>query len=166
MYFNASRGSQTTLSKRWGFMKTLVKISFVVVILSQVMFAQEKSRYFPHHIGDKWQWSASLNDTTLFDVITDTAKLFDESIDVYLNNSKTPRYNVKNNGNVYQYFGDNTLGIWYDFTVSPGDTFYTTIYSAPYFVTVDSLQVKLFGEVTQIRVFKWYSQSNRQSMGE
>lgn len=146
-------------------MKTLTNIFSTLIILSLAIFGQEKSNYFPHDIGDRWEWNLSASDTSILDEVTDIAVLSDESIDVYLNNSEIPRYNVKSNSNVYQYF-NYTKEIWYDFDVAPGDTFYTTIYSAPYYVTVDSIEGELFGEITQIRVFEWYSESNHQRMGE
>lgn len=148
-------------------MKTILKIlTVLVMIYPQFLFAQNENSYFPHQIGDKWEWSSSARDTTYFQFISDTSKLSDGSIDVYFDSSNTPRYNIKPNGNVYQYFGDNTLEIWFDFSVAPKDTFYTTIYSAPYYVTVDSLEREMFGDLTKIRIFKWFSESNNVHMGE
>ncbi|WKZ70957.1 MAG: T9SS type A sorting domain-containing protein [Melioribacteraceae bacterium] len=146
-------------------MKIILHISLFALV-SIVVSAQQSVSYFPYEVGNKWEWGSSSKDTTIFDEITDTARLADQSVDVYLNNSETPRYNVKSNGNVYQYLGDNTMAIWFDFTVAPGDTFYTTLYSAEYYVTVDSIEGELFGEKTKIRKFQWYSKSGGTKWGE
>ena len=122
---------------------------FPIIINAQVHFP-----YFPVHIGDKWEWYSNIDSSTYSDSITNVVEKDDGSTDVYMHNSLKPRYNVKSNGNVYQYFG-NSLNIWYDLTVSPGDTFYTKIYSEEYYVTVDSTEWKIYGENSKIRIFRW-----------
>lgn len=136
-------------------MKIISKIFFVIAFLFPLSInGQSCSNYFPIHIGDTWEWY-SVDDSTYFDTLTNIVEKNDSSMDVYFNDSEKPRYNIKKDGNVYQYFNDNTLKIWYDFTVAPEDTFYTTIYSSFYYVIVDSIEGNLFGDQTKIKIFTW-----------
>jgi hypothetical protein len=147
-------------------MKKYIQIAILIFICYFHIFSQARDGYFPIHIGDTWEWKVFNSDSTYFDVITNRIEKPDGSIDVYFNQYEKPSYRVKSNGNVYKYLSDNTLEIWYDFTVAPGDTFYTTVYSADYYVVVDSLEGILFGEQTKIRIFRWYDKIYRSFFAE
>jgi hypothetical protein len=110
--------------------------------------------YYPTSIGNTWEWYSNLDDSTYSEIISDIVELVDGSRDIYHNYSDKPNFNIKSNGNVYQYFGDN-LEIWYDFTIAPKDTYYTNIYSSQYYVVVDSINGELFGVQNKIRQFTW-----------
>ena len=135
-------------------MKCLFKIFLLILSVFFTIKAQNHFTYFPIHIGDTWEWYDNIHDSTSSVSILKIIEKNDSSIDVYTLDSEKPRYNVKSNGNVYQYFGD-SLEIWYDFTVAPGDTFYTKVYSEPYYVVVDSSEGELFGVHTIFRKFTW-----------
>ncbi|MFV2016413.1 MAG: hypothetical protein ACC656_13360, partial [Candidatus Heimdallarchaeota archaeon] len=142
-------------------MKVFFKITLIIVLIFPfTLKSQQFFDYFPSHIGDMWEWYSNIDASSYSNTITNVLEQNDGSTDIYLNNSEKPRYSVKSNGNVYQYFSDNTIKIWYDFTVSPGDTFYTTIYSSAFYVVVDSTEADLFGEQSQIRIFTWINIDN------
>lgn len=136
-----------------------MKLTILFVLIPYFLFYSQGIDYFPAHMDDTWHWYTSTGDSTYKSTITRLTVLSDSSIDIYYNESNTPRYRISNDGNVYQHLGT-SLVLWYDFSVSPGDTFQVVIYSAPYYVIVDSTEDFLFGENITIRTFKWVNQAN------
>jgi hypothetical protein len=134
-----------------------MKVILFVLIFTPTIFSQGVD-YFPVHIGDTWEWYSSTNDTIYESVITKINVLSDSSLDVFYNESNTPRYRLSKEGKVYQHL-TGSLVLWYDFSVTPGDTFEVVIYSAPYYVIVDSTEDFLFGENITIRTFNWVNQN-------
>lgn len=137
-----------------GFMK---KIIFSILSFPLILFSQTLD-YFPIHIGDEFQYESTTsegNQKTFYkEVITNLIDKDDGGIDVFYNNSKEPRYYKSKNGNVYLY-SDNKPYLWFDFTTSAIDTYYTKWSGIENNVIVYSYNTMLFNKNTTARSFSF-----------
>ena len=116
--------------------------------------------YFPAHVGNTYEYETSnyeSNQKTYYrTTITNIIAKSDGGIDIYYNNSTSPRYYKAANGNVYQYV-NTPPSLWYDFTTTSHDTFYTNIGSSELYVVVYYYGTsQLFGKNTSARSFTFY----------
>ncbi len=137
-------------------MKTIIKVSILVLLLTMPALAQPPESFFPHNVGDRWDYQ-DLNSGQIFTIILTRDSIgADGSHNLFYNNSLDPAYRIDTLSNVF-WAPEQPYGNWllYKLTADSGEAW---CYDPPvppcnwaYVHGVDSTVV--FGRRTVVKTF-------------
>jgi hypothetical protein len=107
-------------------MKNLFLLTLIFTYLPiSYLNAQDPLRFFPHQIGDRWDYRFSWGGTTYEDfslVITHDSVGDDNSRSIFYNNENYPRYKIDTSNNVYLYPNNSFINyLWYKLDADSGE---------------------------------------------
>lgn len=135
----------------------MTKIIYTLLLFPCILLSQTVD-YFPIQIGNEYQYETTTYESNQIEyykrTITNLINKEDGGTDIYFDNSKEPKYYKSKNGNIYLY-ADNKPYLWYDFTTSAIDTYYTKLSGIETNVIVNSFNTILFAKNTTARSFSF-----------